>query len=217
MCGGSWRQQGEHEQEGGPSPHVRGKRSRRRERGRDERSIPACAGEADEDAVNVESSGVHPRMCGGSVSERSAAGWVSGPSPHVRGKPSPTPAGTTGSRSIPACAGEAGGSVTEVARYRVHPRMCGGSKSASCSSRGACGPSPHVRGKRVTTSGDGEGERSIPACAGEAIGRSVGWIRNEVHPRMCGGSDLAGHAAIEPVGPSPHVRGKRSPTRTSST
>ena len=70
------------------------------------RSIPACAGEPDEDTAGGRGITVYPRLCGGTG--RGVEGFYDseGLSPPVRGN---HPAGHkvfVNQRSIPACAGE---------------------------------------------------------------------------------------------------------------
>ena len=52
-------------------------------------------------------------------------------------------------------------------------------------------------------------DRSIPACAGNTIGRLQWSMGGSVHPRVCGEH----HGVLErepaPYGPSPRVRGTR--------
>ena len=50
----------------------------------------------------------------------------------------------------------------------VYPRVCGGSKFINDNWGNAEGLSPRVRGKRDGGRRPQRGERSIPACAGEA-------------------------------------------------
>ena len=72
-----------------------------------ERSIPACAGEANGTPLNRRQVWVYPRVCGGSFIRLGVIELWAGLSPRVRGKlqheddPRQTPG------SIPACAGEA--------------------------------------------------------------------------------------------------------------
>ena len=70
------------------------------------------------------------------------------------------------------------------------------------------GLSPRVRGKPATGAGRQCGQRSIPACAGEA-GRP-GWrfLMDAVYPRVCGGSAASSVIPRAFVGLSPRVRGK---------
>ena len=91
----------------GLSPRVRGKRRHIVAPGRIPRSIPACAGEAQEWSERRVNWTVYPRVCGGSVTGNAAAPGKAGLSPRVRGKPFSLPPHPPPRRSIPACAGEA--------------------------------------------------------------------------------------------------------------
>ena len=90
----------------GPSPRMRGSRTpapgARRGRG----SIPACAGEPRRPAPRCWCRRVHPRVCGGALVPRTAAGSEAGPSPRVRGSRVRDVFRGVGVGSIPACAGE---------------------------------------------------------------------------------------------------------------
>ena len=174
----------------GRSPHARGRPERRRSAERWMGSIPACAGEASSSDQAGDQVWVDPRMRGGGppVKSSGCARW--GRSPHARGRPSRHNEGAKAMRSIPACAGEAffwygGGCMNEV-----DPRMRGG----GCSRLGRCpvrqGRSPHARGRRSTSGDAASVMRSIPACAGEAIGYSWACSRCEVDPRMRGGGSI---------------------------
>ncbi len=77
--------------------------------------------------------------------------------------------------------------------------------------RQAWGPSPPARGSRARPDHQGDGEGSIPACAGEPprarfIARAV-----RVHPRLRGGARRSSGRAIGTSGPSPPARGSRDP------
>ncbi len=69
-------------------------------------SIPACAGEPVMSARVFDVWEVYPRVCGGARKQNSNASDANGLSPRVRGSRPDTSRGTTGPRSIPACAGE---------------------------------------------------------------------------------------------------------------
>ena len=70
------------------------------------RSIPACAGEPNAAESELESGGVYPRVCGGTVKRGIGMPRRRGLSPRVRGNPGRVTATTAQHRSIPACAGE---------------------------------------------------------------------------------------------------------------
>ena len=195
----------------GPSPHARGKRVEIPPATFRGRSIPACAGEAADPSNVGATSGVHPRMRGGSAAIARPARALSGPSPHARGKPRSPSSTPAAAGSIPACAGEASSSGRCCVQASVHPRMRGGSammRGSCCWSRG---PSPHARGKRRRGEAFVPSSWSIPACAGEAVARARQGQAGQVHPRMRGGSASAYRLQMQNRGPSPHARGKPLP------
>ncbi len=80
----------------------------------------------------------------------------------------------------------------------------------------ARGPSPPVRGKPEPTASARVRLRSIPARAGEAAGGPSSRRASSVHPRPCGGSQVAQMVVTFSSGPSPPVRGKRAKSGTAS-
>ena len=112
------------------------------------------------------------------------------------------------SRSIPACAGEAGARVSRNDGNKVYPRVCGGSEFRHRFGGCVWGLSPRVRGKLAVPFFQPENEGSIPACAGEAVQRCGPRNSPKVYPRVCGGSRAGAGVSPRPVGLSPRVRGK---------
>ena len=172
----------------GPSPRVRGKHAERGSGARARGSIPACAGETWRSGTGPRASRVHPRVCGGNTSSRTALPPCAGPSPRVRGKPGRPDSRPMGVRSIPACAGETPGWPPPRRRPPVHPRVCGGNFYRNVTTHRIPGPSPRVRGKLDGERGGGALLGSIPACAGETGCRTRSGRRPPVHPRVCGGN-----------------------------
>ena len=70
------------------------------------RSIPACAGEPPIYWGEYSGKKVHPRVCGGAGRFLTGCQKDDGPSPRVRGSPTPYVSRDGVHRSIPACAGE---------------------------------------------------------------------------------------------------------------
>ena len=198
----------------GLSPRVRGKLQRLVgilvRRG----SIPACAGEARGRGKRGGRNRVYPRVCGGSYRTFGIGRNPVGLSPRVRGKlwqrgKAPPPL-----RSIPACAGEASLAGRHCRPASVYPRVCGGSSAYLTKRVPRPGLSPRVRGKRIPFVNGRLDDRSIPACAGEALPGAWRSSWPAVYPRVCGGSAAARQNAIRSAGLSPRVRGKRpSPAR----
>ena len=198
----------------GTSPRVRGKHAGEDLADHAHGYIPARAGEARPARPARAGRRVHPRACGGSGNTRSPGRPEMGTSPRVRGKPQAQPVGRPEVGYIPARAGEAGVARREPPPAGVHPRACGGSAGRAVLRAGGPGTSPRVRGKPVEALGNRAGLRYIPARAGEAGGRTVGWTTRRVHPRACGGSVIELEQVDDDHGTSPRVRGKRHRART---
>ena len=147
-------------------------------------------------------------MCGGSYPCRNPDCGVSGLSPRARGKQSLGGSGGVAARSIPACAGEARARRSDRQRAGVYPRVCGGSKVGAWPGLSAKGLSPRVRGKRLMVPRYAVGQRSIPACAGEAMAAKQRKKKQAVYPRVCGGSCRRRWSIGNTSGLSPRVRGK---------
>ena len=110
-------------------------------------------------------------------------------------------------RSIPARAGEPGAPGARGRWLGVYPRACGGTDELHAPLPRGEGLSPRVRGNR------GSGHRrscrsgSIPARAGEPVGRRLSNKRQEVYPRACGGTFFWALEIAPSGGLSPRVRG----------
>ncbi len=115
-----------------------------------------------------------------------------GSSPHARGTPACWSRCRRSSRFIPACAGNAKGSLLAPSRSPVHPRMRGERQNLHRKSVSTNGSSPHARGTRPLGLINGALVRFIPACAGNAHPRSAFAGLWPVHPRMRG--ERVGHA-----------------------
>ena len=133
----------------GSSPHARGTPHEARLPVHVPRFIPACAGNTDwRFLIPAAVFGSSPHARGTRSISRSATPAPSGSSPHARGTRTRVLARCTGSRFIPACAGNTGKSATSSRPLTVHPRMRGehGSMTMPVCSRN--GSSPHARGTR---------------------------------------------------------------------
>ena len=86
--------------------------------------------------------------------------------------------------------------------------MCGGSRPAVRPALPIGGLSPRVRGKPPGVSFSSTVERSIPACAGEAMMSRMMSVAIAVYPRVCGGSPCGTGTRRRNSGLSPRVRGK---------
>ena len=98
----------------GLSPRVRGNLTQALLDGVGRGSIPACAGEPEPPRGPGKRPKVYPRVCGGTPLRSTTAASQPGLSPRVRGNLARGQRGQCGLRSIPACAGEPGWSVTRM-------------------------------------------------------------------------------------------------------
>ncbi len=187
-CGGAGPMSGDEKGDKGPSPQVRGSPRTGLRDDVQPGSIPAGAGEPGTARSWRGGAGVHPRRCGGAGGRGGRRKPDGGPSPQVRGSPSPRRRHLLRGGSIPAGAGEPLELAHRSRCHGVHPRRCGGAAP-----HGACrgmkqGPSPQVRGSRNHPDMMYPARGSIPAGAGEPGPRSTGQKPRRVHPRRCGGA-----------------------------
>ena len=146
VCGGTRTRPQAERSVTGLSPRVRGNRLRALRRRRRPRSIPACAGEPFLSIGAFRLPGVYPRVCGGTLVDRSRAMVDSGLSPRVRGNLRPAGSPRVTDRSIPACAGEPKPGPAAGRLSAVYPRVCGGTVHALDAAAFEAGLSPRVRG-----------------------------------------------------------------------
>ena len=107
---------------------------------------------------------VYPRVCGGTDVAEGEGKKEGGLSPRVRGNRSRERVRDRGERSIPACAGEPGGTAPRCTGWTVYPRVCGGTFPYVHVASRAQGLSPR------------RGNRNL---AGQPV-----------YPRVCGGTEL---------------------------
>ena len=134
----------------GLSPRVRGNRRHAVNPLLHPGSIPACAGEPRSRVRLMSSTGVYPRVCGGTGCSSPTASDARGLSPRVRGNRAPPPSLAVRSRSIPACAGEPRPARPAFLLAWVYPRVCGGTRRRAKRRATTGGLSPRVRGNRRT-------------------------------------------------------------------
>ena len=168
VCGERWCWCSAMGSTGGSSPRVRGTRTGPASHDMPLRFIPACAGNAIYGSSSRSLSTVHPRVCGERTPGNRGTAMTPGSSPRVRGTPEAVEAERERTRFIPACAGNAHGSIEKGEVKSVHPRVCGERSAASCFARVQGGSSPRVRGTHRQSKGRNQRERFIPACAGNA-------------------------------------------------
>ena len=108
--------------------------------------------------------------------------------------------------SIPAYAGDPTASLAKEIESRVYPRLRGGSERQMSELGDGAGLSPPTRGipqgKREIVAE----ARSIPAYAGDPAGWISDAVKNQVYPRLRGGS-------LSALSPRGRIRGLSPPTR----
>ena len=115
-------------------------------------------------------------------------------------------------RIIPAHAGQTNSRAARPVRTADHPRTCGANFVIGQLRSFEFGSSPHMRGKRISTLPTCSPARIIPAHAGQTCeDRSENRVPAD-HPRTCGANMEQRNAAMNTIGSSPHMRGKRSST-----
>ena len=85
-------------------------------------------------------------MCGGTAPTAQASRPSRGLSPRVRGNQDIGGRDVLAAGSIPACAGEPGNTITDIAGWKVYPRVCGGTAGDVVPAAVGGGLSPRVRG-----------------------------------------------------------------------
>ena len=194
---------------GGLSPRVRGNPA---PTGRDARvcgSIPARAGEPRTTRPRSPSTRVYPRACGGTDTQITTLGNVTGLSPRVRGNPIDRRYAAGRNGSIPARAGEPIRRTILRMTRRVYPRACGGTKTAQTGRASGKGLSPRVRGNHAVGDFRLLCRGSIPARAGEPSVSLTGIYAPRVYPRACGGTASVSWWTSGTTGLSPRVRGNQ--------
>ena len=191
----------------GLSPRVRGNRRAWASVHHFHGSIPACAGEPEPRHQLREPFAVYPRVCGGTPGIAWPTAELEGLSPRVRGNPRLLGSQGSVEGSIPACAGEPPILPRSSGQPGVYPRVCGGTLLEPSRFTRREGLSPRVRGNHVGSGQTAEGKRSIPACAGEPMWGLRKRRRQQVYPRVCGGTRWRGAFPHRREGLSPRVRG----------
>ena len=206
-CGGTYNPRGDFPAHYGLSPRVRGNRLFPALCRDGRRSIPAGAGEPNEQYRHDGQEGVYPRGCGGT-----AMAWLKWPkqrglSPRVRGNRESVFEHLPALRSIPAGAGEPWPASILLSARRVYPRGCGGTGDRANTARLVLGLSPRVRGNQLRLPYPFSTPRSIPAGAGEPTTLRLQPMLARVYPRGCGGTIFSLNRIPTIPGLSPRVRG----------
>ena len=192
---------------GGSSPHARGTPATEPVALRNNRFIPACAGNARGREGAVIGNTVHPRMRGERRCQLRHAQPPPGSSPHARGTHAACRIRPGVRRFIPACAGNAISALTETMPGAVHPRMRGERQARRRHNVPPDGSSPHARGTPVCAPSSWRSRRFIPACAGNACTIRQSAPIPSVHPRMRGERCRCIEKTVVECGSSPHARG----------
>ena len=130
----------------GSSPRVRGTRNVGRFNRRDNRFIPACAGNTEKADFRRLGHPVHPRVCGEHIESHTDGVCAGGSSPRVRGTLYDYALGYVCNRFIPACAGNTTMPMRQRPIETVHPRVCGEHMLMLDMMQTGRGSSPRVRG-----------------------------------------------------------------------
>ena len=130
----------------GSSPRVRGTLKNNETFLKQDRFIPACAGNARNRNVLCLCGTVHPRVCGERFRLLCCYAGAYGSSPRVRGTLASTGLTALLPRFIPACAGNAPSSALQKSYSPVHPRVCGERPELDDDETYQRGSSPRVRG-----------------------------------------------------------------------
>ena len=94
-------------------------------------------------------------------------------------------------------------------RAWVYPRVCGGTPIDFSPYPSLYGLSPRVRGNLTQLRAVAHDQGSIPACAGEPAAVSQCRRREQVYPRVCGGTCGGWGNQGRYGGLSPRVRGNQ--------
>ena len=171
------------------------------------RSIPAYAGEPLSVAHAAKCLPVYPRVCGGTGAGRPERATLTGLSPRMRGNLSQSRNSYAALGSIPAYAGEPDVSSSDIGGRTVYPRVCGGTAVPYPAPRLSWGLSPRMRGNQQSISAVWTHHRSIPAYAGEPDTAVIAERRQQVYPRVCGGTRSMRSISPGETGLSPRMRG----------
>ena len=200
----------------GLSPRGRGNLNRLSRPIGQQGSIPAWAGEPRGQRICRFSSGVYPRVGGGTDSGFFGAGRKNGLSPRGRGNPLLIWGGKIRVRSIPAWAGEPNWNGEIRAGIGVYPRVGGGTRNRHRARRTTIGLSPRGRGNLQILARSIGHQGSIPAWAGEPQLEIMIDDGHKVYPRVGGGTRSSPGSSRRAPGLSPRGRGNPRCIRWSS-
>ena len=197
----------------GSSPRMRGKPITPVVTPKQQRIIPAHAGQTMACTPFMPKRSDHPRACGANRPGNRTTATRCGSSPRMRGKPDFLRVPLDTLRIIPAHAGQTNHPRGDAKATADHPRACG----ANCcvfSSRLLCsGSSPRMRGKPVGKRHLTTLRRIIPAHAGQTQSDCQNGDTQPDHPRACGANCCVFSSRLLRSGSSPRMRGKRTGNR----
>ena len=173
------------------------------------RFIPAWAGNTLYGDRLILSETVHPRVGGEHAAVLSATSLSPGSSPRGRGTPVARQKKRTGTRFIPAWAGNTTNCRVAVDLTAVHPRVGGEHTAPSRLIRDRVGSSPRGRGTHSAPRQHVAVRRFIPAWAGNTLGSTLTVPILPVHPRVGGEHARDGQQVVGGDGSSPRGRGTR--------
>ena len=191
----------------GSSPRMRGTRLASDADHGGPRFIPAHAGNTAAAAAPSSVSPVHPRACGEHNPWVMATILGLGSSPRMRGTLAKSTRQFNAARFIPAHAGNTSWAIGSSSKPAVHPRACGEHSCQSVPMPATDGSSPRMRGTLGSAAGTGDGDRFIPAHAGNTPLSLPASIPGPVHPRACGEHARAERDVGNLAGSSPRMRG----------
>ena len=131
-----------------------------------------------------------------------------GSSPRMRGKPDQRRDPVRRERIIPAHAGQTLAPFVDFLDEPDHPRACGANSQTVTPRSNMPGSSPRMRGKLPLLQHVLNGERIIPAHAGQTPAMPHRAGSSPDHPRACGANLKSRRESLGLTGSSPRMRGK---------
>ena len=193
----------------GSSPLARGTQPPGAAGGRQERFIPARAGNTTARPAATRLRTVHPRSRGEHRRDLVGRIRVVGSSPLARGTPDHGVGASLRGRFIPARAGNTGSPWSHPSPRTVHPRSRGEHPVSRSRTAVIAGSSPLARGTRHDVGRNPDEVRFIPARAGNTSEISTSASSRPVHPRSRGEHKIPHSHRATPSGSSPLARGTR--------
>ncbi len=191
----------------GLSPRLRGTAFRQCISGLCDRFIPAPAGNGLAAAATATLQAVYPRACGERRGSTVQPSNSHGLSPRLRGTGRQGPDQFSGTRFIPAPAGNGPRHRQGYYELPVYPRACGERAINSLVNVVRGGLSPRLRGTAAPVGRHTGPARFIPAPAGNGLGFQLLLALAQVYPRACGERTFKALGNFAADGLSPRLRG----------